>query len=155
MYRWSNEQLTVLLVHPGGPYFRNKDDGAWTLPKGEYGDEEEPLRCAQREFREETGLEPRGPFLELGEIKQKGGKVVLAWAFDGAGLAIDCSVPPPSNTFEIEWPPRSQKRVSFPEVDKLGLYTLPEARLKILPAQAELLTRLEQRLALDSRNNVP
>lgn len=155
MYRWQDGQLQVLLVHPGGPFYRNKDDGAWTLPKGEYGADEAPLACAVREFREETGLEAREPYLALGEIKQKGGKRVQAWAFDGSALEVDCSVPPPSNTFDLEWPPRSGKRASFPEVDRLGLFSLEEAAHKILAAQAELLLRLTHKLALDSGKNVP
>jgi predicted NUDIX family NTP pyrophosphohydrolase len=143
LYRWRDGQLEVLLVHPGGPYFRNKDDGAWSIPKGELDEHEDALLCAVRELREETGLEaPPGALVSLGEVKQKGGKRVLAWAFDGGALEIDCSQPPPSNTFELEWPPRSKKMVSFPEVDKLGLFGLELARRKILPAQAELLARL-------------
>jgi predicted NUDIX family NTP pyrophosphohydrolase len=154
MYRHAAVGLQVLLVHPGGPFFRNKDEGAWSVPKGEY-DDEEPLACALREFREETGLVAHEPYLSLGEIRQKGGKRVRAWAFDGSALEVDCTRPPPSNTFELEWPPRSSKRATFPEVDKLGLFSLVEARRKILPAQAELLTRLADALALDSKRNAP
>ncbi|MET0282862.1 MAG: NUDIX domain-containing protein [Polyangiales bacterium] len=152
MYRRREGALEVLLVHPGGPFFRNKDDGAWSVPKGEYEDEE-PLACALREFQEETGLTCAGPYLSLGEIKQKGGKRVQAWAFDGGALEVDCTRPPPSNTFELEWPPRSGKRATFPEVDKLGLFSLEQAARKILPAQAELLQRLQS--ALDSDQNAP
>ncbi|HEY6878411.1 MAG TPA: NUDIX domain-containing protein [Polyangiales bacterium] len=155
LYRWSEGRFEVLLAHPGGPYFRNKDEGAWTVPKGELEDGEDALACAIREFREETGLTPSEPFLALGEVAQKGGKRVLAWAFDGSASAIDCSVPPPSNTFEIEWPPRSKKRVSFPEVDRLALFEMVEAQRKIVPAQVELLRRLAAKLALDAGENVP
>lgn len=140
MYRVGANGLEVLLAHPGGPFFRNKDDGAWTLPKGEVAEGEEPLACARREFREETGIEPgEGPFLPLGEIKQRGGKRVYAWAFMGDYRGEG---PPPSNAFELEWPPRSGRRESFPEIDRLELFTLAEARRKILPAQVELLERL-------------
>ncbi|HEX5656653.1 MAG TPA: NUDIX domain-containing protein [Polyangiales bacterium] len=147
--------LEVLLVHPGGPFFKNKDLGSWSLPKGELAEGEDPLACALREFQEETGLTACAPYLALGEIIQKGGKRVQAWAFDGSALEVDCSVPPPSNTFEIEWPPRSSKRAIFPEVDRLGLFDLAEAGQKILPAQAELLQRLTDKLALDSEQNAP
>ncbi len=148
------EPLQVLLVHPGGPFFKNKDLGAWSLPKGEYQDEP-PLACAIREFQEETGLTPLEPYLALGEIKQKGGKAVQAWAFDGSALHVDTTRPPPSNTFELEWPPRSSRYATFPEVDKLGLFSLGEALQKILPAQAELLQRLTHQLGLDSGENAP
>jgi len=141
MYRRVDGRLEVLLAHPGGPFFRNKDDGAWTLPKGEVDAGEEPLACALREFREETGIDPAGaPLVALGEIRQKGGKRVLAWAFEGAWN--DDGAPPPSNTFEIEAPPRSGKLSTFPEIDKLSFFTLDEARKKLLSAQTELLDRL-------------
>jgi len=145
MYRLAGGQVEVLLAHPGGPYFRNKDDGAWTLPKGEVEPDEEPARCALREFREETGIDPgSAPLLALGEIKQRGGKRVQAWAFAGEWDGVGA---PPSNSFELEWPPRSGKRVSFPEIDRMAFFALLEARTKILPAQAELLDRLERALA--------
>jgi predicted NUDIX family NTP pyrophosphohydrolase len=144
MYRRAAGRLEVLLAHPGGPFFRNKDEGTWTLPKGELESGEEPLACALREFREETGIEPDGSrVLSLGEIQQRGGKRVLAWAVEGEW---DGSGPPPSNTFEIEWPPRSGKRESFPEVDRIAFFPLAVARLKILASQAELLDRLERAL---------
>lgn len=147
LYRWREQELEVLLAHPGGPYFRNKDDGAWSIPKGELSEGEDALACALREFREETGLDAgAAQLLSLGEIKQKGGKLVQAWAFDGSALEIDVSKPPPCNSFELEWPPRSKKLVSFPEVDLLGLFTLEIAGQKILPAQAELLIRLQAKL---------
>jgi predicted NUDIX family NTP pyrophosphohydrolase len=139
--------VSVLLAHPGGPFFRNKDDGAWTLPKGELEGDEEALACALREFREETGIAPRGAALiALGEVRQKGGKRVLAWAFEAPAGELDLSALPASNTFELEWPPRSGKRQSFPEIDKLGLFPLAAARVKILPAQAAFLDRLSELL---------
>jgi predicted NUDIX family NTP pyrophosphohydrolase len=153
MFRRRAGVLEVLLVHPGGPFFKNKDLGAWSVPKGELDENEDALACALREFREETGLDAREPYLALGEVKQKGGKRVLAWAFDGSGLEVDCTEPPPSNTFQLEWPPRSGRYATFPEVDRLGLFELAEAAQKILPAQAELLVRLKR--ALDSEQNAP
>lgn len=137
------ESLTVLLAHPGGPFYRNKDDGAWTLPKGELLADEEALVCARREFREETGIEPGdATMIALGEIHQKGGKRVLAWAFEAPPGELELSSLPASNTFELEWPPKSGKLQTFPEVDKLGFFTLEEARVRINSAQSELLDRL-------------
>jgi predicted NUDIX family NTP pyrophosphohydrolase len=130
--------IEVLLAHPGGPFFAKKDEGHWTIPKGEYFDSEDPLEAAQREFAEETGLNAAGPFIDLGEITQKGGKRVRAWAFAGecdpATLA--------SNMFELEWPPRSGLVQAFPEVDRCEFFTLAEAARKIKPAQAPLLEML-------------
>jgi predicted NUDIX family NTP pyrophosphohydrolase len=143
------DSLAVLLAHPGGPFFRNKDDGFWTLPKGELDADEEALVCARREFREETGIDPGDAALTaLGEIRQKSGKRVLAWAFEAPPGALDLSTLPASNTFELEWPPRSGKVQSFPEVDKLAFFTLTEARVKIVSAQSELLDRLVALLSL-------
>jgi predicted NUDIX family NTP pyrophosphohydrolase len=135
-------RLEVLLAHPGGPFWRNKDQGAWTLPKGEYEAPEEALAAARREFTEETGFDAPGPFLPLGEVKQRSGKRVAAWAFNGDcdPQALRC------NTFEMEWPPRSGQRQSFPEIDRAQWFTLGEARTMILPAQRELLDRLESAL---------
>ena len=116
MYRAAGGALEVFLAHPGGPLFRNKDDGAWTIPKGEIDGDDEPLATAQREFEEETGITPRGEYRSLGSVRQKGGKLVRAWAFacpDG----YDDSKPIRSNTFTMEWPPRSGKQQEFPEVD--------------------------------------
>jgi predicted NUDIX family NTP pyrophosphohydrolase len=135
--------LQVLLAHPGGPFWSRKDEGAWTLPKGEYQETEEPLDAARREFAEETGFEARPPFVSLGEIAQKGGKRILAWAFAGDFDPSQLR----SNSFEMEWPPRSGKRQSFPEVDRVGWFALDEARRKINAAQAGLLDRLEAALA--------
>ena len=129
----------VLLVHPGGPFFARRDDGAWSIPKGLYEDDEEPLAAARREFAEELGSPcPDGPAIELGEIRQRNGKRVIAWAVEGdldAGAIT-------SNSFELEWPPRSGRRQQFPEVDRAAWFTLDEARVKILAAQAPLLVRL-------------
>jgi predicted NUDIX family NTP pyrophosphohydrolase len=130
----------VLLVHPGGPYFARRDDGAWSIPKGLYEEGEEPLACARREFSEELGSPcPDGPAFELGEIRQKNGKRVRAFAVEG-DLDADTIT---SNTFEIEWPPRSGLRQTFPEVDRAGWFTLAEARAKLLAAQVPLLDALE------------
>jgi predicted NUDIX family NTP pyrophosphohydrolase len=146
LYRLRDGALEVLLAHPGGPYFRNKDLGAWTLPKGELTGDEQPLVCALREFREETGitLEDACQLIALGEVKQRGGKRVFAFACEGDYHADG---PPPSNTFEIEWPPRSKKLVRFPEIDRLEFFALPAARLKILEAQSAFLDRLVVALA--------
>jgi predicted NUDIX family NTP pyrophosphohydrolase len=146
LYRVREGVLEVLLAHPGGPYFRNKDAGAWTLPKGELEPNEEPLACALREFREETGIELAdvSQVLALGEVKQRGGKLVFGFACEGDWEGPG---PPLSNTFEIEWPPRSGKRARFPEIDRLEFFELTKARAKILDAQVAFLDRLVQLLA--------
>jgi predicted NUDIX family NTP pyrophosphohydrolase len=137
MYRWKNEELEFFLVHPGGPFFKNKDEGYWTIPKGEPNENEPLLEAAKREFKEETGIDPVGSFVELGSIKQKGGKVVYAWAFE---KNWDYNLI--SNEFELEWPPKSGKTAFFPEVDKGGYFGLKEAELKINQAQKSLLLKL-------------
>jgi predicted NUDIX family NTP pyrophosphohydrolase len=138
MYRRSENGLEVLLVHPGGPFWAKKDLGAWSIPKGEYSDAEEALAVAVREFEEETGSRPQGDFQPLGELVQPGRKIVTAWAveadFDIATLK--------SNVFELEWPPKSGRKVSFPEVDRAEWFSLVEARRRILPGQQEFLARL-------------
>jgi len=141
MYRRTGAgALQVLLAHPGGPFWHAKDEGAWTLPKGEYEASEEALAAARREFAEETGFAATAPFIPLGEIVQKSGKRIAAWAFAG-----DCDPAQlRSNTFEIEWPPRSGRRQSYPEIDRLGWFGLDEARRKMNPAQCALLLRLAQ-----------
>ncbi|WIW48217.1 NUDIX domain-containing protein [Bradyrhizobium sp. 62B] len=132
--------LEVLLVHPGGPFWRNKDLGAWSIPKGEYADEEAADVAARREFAEELGLELSEPLTALGQVKQRGGKLVTAFAVE---LDLDPrSVR--SNSFEMEWPPRSGKRQVFPEVDRAEWFTLEEAREKINAGQRPLLDRLAQ-----------
>lgn len=142
MYRKRNGQLEVLLVHLGGPFWKKKDSGAWFVPKGEINPGEDPLIAAQREFQEETGLVPAGELLSLGSIKHKSGKTVTAWAFSG-----DCDPASlKSNTFEMEWPPKSGKRVQFPEIDRGDFFTVARAREKMHPAEFEFLTRLEKLL---------
>jgi predicted NUDIX family NTP pyrophosphohydrolase len=130
----------VLLVHPGGPFWARKDDGAWSIPKGEHGEDEEPLAAARREFAEELGVAPSGGAepQPLGEVRQKGGKVVTAWAL--AGDLDPAQVV--SNTFELEWPPRSGRRQTFPEVDRAEWFGLDRARVKLLPAQHPFLDAL-------------
>jgi predicted NUDIX family NTP pyrophosphohydrolase len=144
LYRRRGGEIEVLLAHPGGPFLQNKDAGAWTIPKGEIEAEEDLLDRARIEFREELGSNPPpGPFLELGTVKQKGGKTVHAWACEG-----DFSGPARSNTFQLEWPPRSGKIQHFPEIDRAEWFTLPEARVKMNEAQTaflDLLVRLLER----------
>jgi predicted NUDIX family NTP pyrophosphohydrolase len=143
MYRRAGAGIEVLLVHPGGPFWAKKDRGAWTIPKGEYADDEASLAAAHREFVEETGAQPHGAFAPLGEIRQAGGKHVTAWAvagdFDPAALV--------SVTFELEWPPHSGRTRSYPEVDRAQWFALAEARERILAAQRPFIDRLEQLLA--------
>ncbi len=142
MYRRTSQGLEVLLVHPGGPFWAKKDKGAWSIPKGEY-EEEEPLACAIREFEEELGRRPEGDFLKLGEVRQAGGKIVAGFAVEGDLDAAKLV----SNTFEMEWPPKSGKLQSFPEIDRAQWFAAVEARVRINPAQAVLIERLVERLA--------
>ena len=129
----------VLLVHPGGPFWARKDAGAWSIPKGEHGDDEDPQACALREFEEETGTAlPPGALADLGTVRLKSGKHVTAWAAEGDLDADAIS----SNTFEMEWPPRSGRMEAFPEVDRAGWFGLEAAREKLNPAQAEFVDRL-------------
>ena len=140
LYRFREGVLQVLLAHPGGPFWAKKDAGAWTIPKGEIGDSEEPLAAARRELREETGLDVDGEFIALAPVRQKSGKWVHAWALEG-----DCDPAAiRSNTFSVEWPPRSGKQREFPEIDRAAWFTIPEAREKILAAQAAFLDELER-----------
>ncbi len=142
MYRRSRGALEVLLVHPGGPFWMKKDVGAWSIPKGEYEAGEEALAAAAREFQEETGLAAGGPYTPLTPIRQQGGKVVQAWAFEG-----DCDAESlRSATFSLEWPRGSGRRQKFPEVDRAGWFSLEEARRKILPGQAALLDELASKM---------
>jgi predicted NUDIX family NTP pyrophosphohydrolase len=138
IYRRRKERIEVFLVHPGGPFWKNKDAGAWSIPKGEFGPEENPLEVAQRELREETGLHVDGPFLSLEPIKQKGGKIVHAWAVTGDFAADEIQ----SNTFTVEWPPRSGQTREFPEVDRAAWFDFDAAMEKIIEAQQGLLTQL-------------
>ncbi len=140
MFRTLNDQLEVFLVHPGGPLWAKKDKGAWTIPKGEYEQEENPLVAARREFEEETGFRAIGEFVNLGSIKQKSGKIVTAWAFQG-----DCDPAKLiSNTCEIEWPPRSGRHIEIPEVDRGRWFSMNEASEYIREEQRELLRRLSE-----------
>lgn len=142
LFRTQNERLEVLLVHPGGPFWSKKDDGAWFIPKGELAEGEEPLAAAKREFEEETGLEPEGDFLPLGTVKQKSGKKIHAWAFAGACNPDTLK----SNTFTIEWPPKSGKMRDFPEIDRAGFFTVAQAKAKMHPVEFPLLVRLQELL---------
>lgn len=145
LFRTRNEKLEVLLVHPGGPFWSKKDDGAWFIPKGELVEGEEPLDGAKREFEEETGLKPEGDFLPLGTVKQKSGKTIHAWAFAG-----DCDPDAvKSNTFTIEWPPKSGKMREFPEVDRAGFFTVAQAKAKMHPVEFPLVIRLQELLRTD------
>ena len=146
MFRRKAGELEVLLVHPGGPYFQNKDEGAWTIPKGEVTEDEDLLERARIEFKEELGFAASGNWLDLGSVKQKGGKIVHAWAFAG-DLKDDFELS--SNTFEMEWPPRSGKVQRFPEIDRASFFPMEEARRKINVAQTAFLDRLIEELDLD------
>lgn len=143
MFRRPGGVLEVLLAHPGGPFWRHKDQGAWSIPKGEFADPELARDAAQREFVEETGFAVTPPLLPLGEIVQKSGKRISAWAFEG-----ECD---PSqlrcNEFELEWPSRSGRMQRFPEIDRVAWFGAAEARRRLLPAQRAFLDRLEQTLA--------
>lgn len=142
MYRIRDGALQVLLAHPGGPLFRNKDDGAWSIPKGEIESDEDLLAAAQREFEEETSVRPTGPFVALAPIKQKGGKIVHAWAFEG-----DCDPQAiKSNMFTMEWPPRSGRQMEFPEIDRADFFDMGTAQQKIKAAQWDLVLELESLL---------
>lgn len=145
MYRRARHGVELLLVHPGGPFWARKDDGAWSIPKGEYGDGEDPLAAARREFAEELGTAADGAFTDLGEVTQAGRKVVRAFAFEGD---LDVSRLT-SNTFEIEWPPKSGRRQSFPEVDRAEWFSPAEARRKILSGQRPFIGRLLERVDRD------
>ena len=142
LYRRRQGNLEVFLVHPGGPFWARKDLGAWSIPKGEHQLDEEPLAAARREFREETGMEPHGLLRPLKPIRQAGGKVVQAWAFEGDA---DPSVIR-SNTFAMEWPPGSGRNETFPEVDRAAWFEMDEAKIKILKGQVALLNELQAAL---------
>jgi predicted NUDIX family NTP pyrophosphohydrolase len=140
LYRLRHGEPEVFLVHPGGPYWKNKDDGAWSIPKGECDPDTDLLAEAKREFLEETGLQIDGEVLELSPVKQPGGKIVHAWALEGDCDPADLR----SNTFTMEWPPRSGKQQKFPEVDRGGWFTCPAARVKLLKGQRPLVDELER-----------
>ena len=143
LYRRREGRLEVFLIHPGGPLFARKDDGFWSIPKGEYEPDESPLEAARREFEEETGFGAEGRFLPLAPIRQKSGKLVTAWAVEGDADPAALR----SNTFLLEWPPGSGVRREFPEVDRGGWFTPPAAREKINAAQIPLLDELERILS--------
>lgn len=142
MYHRRGEVIEVFLVHPGGPFWAKKDDGSWSLPKGEYEPDEDPLHAARREFREETGFSAEGHFYALAAVKVGKGKIVEAWYFEGDADPNALR----SNTFSLEWPPRSGNIQDFPEVDRGAWFELPEARAKVVKGQLPFLDELEQRL---------
>jgi predicted NUDIX family NTP pyrophosphohydrolase len=142
MYRYQNGQLQVLLAHPGGPFFTNKDGGVWSIPKGEPEPDENLFETAQREFREEVGVTPAGSFIALTPIKQKGGKIVHAWAFKGDCNPSECV----SNMFTMEWPLRSGRQVEFPESDRVDFFDVDTAKRKIKDRQVPLIDELEKLL---------
>ena len=143
MYREGERGLEIFLAHPGGPFFANREEGVWSIPKGVPEAGEGLIEAAEREFYEEVGLKPIGPYVELGSIKQKGGKIVHAWAFQGdwvEGTVNRC------NTFKLEWPPNSGKICEFKEIDRVGFFTLEEARSRLKGTQWPLVERLVQAL---------
>ncbi len=144
LYRMLNDALEVFLVHPGGPYWAKKDEGSWSVPKGEFEVGEDSLGAAKREFREETGLDINGNFIELTPLKQPSGKVVYVWAVEGNLDATSIK----SNMFSMEWPPRSGKEQEFPEVDKGGWFTITQAREKLLAGQRGFLEQLQNKLGM-------
>ncbi|TMB69527.1 MAG: NUDIX domain-containing protein [Deltaproteobacteria bacterium] len=146
LHRLRGSRIEVFLVHPGGPFWAKKDAGAWSIPKGEFEVGQDPLEAAKREFKEETGFAVEGNFIELTPVKQPGGKVVYAWAVMG-----DCEAESiKSNTFSLEWPPRSGKRKEFPEVDRAGWFTPEVAREKILKGQLNFLEELKRKIENNS-----
>jgi len=142
MYRRRSGQVEVLLVHPGGPFWTHKDAGAWSIPKGEFTDEEPPLDAARREFQEETGFTASGVFHPLTPIRQAGGKIVHAWAVAGD---LDANAAH-SNTYKLEWPPHSGQWKTYPEIDRAAWFPVPQARAKLLKSQLPLLDQLEHLL---------
>ena len=145
LFRRVNREVEIFLVHPGGPFWAKKDEGAWSLPKGECAEGEDPLLAAKREFQEETSFSVDGDFIPLGELRQPGGKIVAAWAVEGdvdPGLVK-------SNTFSLEWPPKSGKMREFPEVDRGGWFIVSEARAKLLRGQVSFVDRLSEKLRVN------
>ena len=151
LYRLRDGALEVFLAHPGGPFWKDRDVGAWTIPKGGADAGEDTLACARREFEEETGLQPRGPFIALGSIRQKAGKVVHAWAWEGDADPARVT----SNVMRSEWPRGSGQWLTFPEVDRCAWFDPARARLKLNPAQAELIDRLEAVLSQPAMPSSP
>lgn len=148
LFRRTNGAVEVFLAHPGGPFWEKRDAGAWTIPKGVVEEAEDPFEAARREFEEETGIRPEGPFLALGSIRQKAGKVVHAWAWEGDADPEAIA----SNFMQVEWPRRSGRWLSFPEVDRCAWFDPSTARERINPAQVELIDRLEA--LLDEKERV-
>jgi len=143
--------IELFLVHPGGPFWARKDDGAWSLPKGEHSEDEDALQAAKREFQEETGIPIDGDFLPLGELRQPSGKLITAWA-------VEKDVDPAlvkSNPFSMEWPPKSGKTQEFPEVDRAAWFPVSQARTKLLKGQVAFINRLAQKLGVSVENNRP
>ena len=143
LYRCALGKLEIFLAHPGGPFWLKRDDGAWTIPKGVAEEGEDILAAARREFEEETGIQPTGPFLSLGSIRQKAGKLVHAWAWEGDADPARIT----SNTMQTEWPRGSGRVLTFPEVDRCAWFQPQAARRKINPAQVEFIDRLERALS--------
>jgi predicted NUDIX family NTP pyrophosphohydrolase len=151
MYRFRDEDLQVLLAHPGGPRFQTRDEGVWSIPKGELDPGESLLDAAQREFEEETGIRPHGPYTALTPIQQKGGKIVYAWAFAG-----DCDTRTiRSDNFTMQWPPGSGRQMEFPEVDRAEFFGMSAAQRKIKAAQWDLVVELDRRLRDRSPRGTP
>lgn len=151
MYRVGNDNgVEVFLVHPGGPFWQNKDLGAWSIPKGEYLPEEDPLAAARREFAEETGIQPGTRLLELTPVKQAGGKLVRAWAFEGDADPATIS----SNTFTIEWPPKSGRQQSFSEIDRAAWFQMEEAKQRINKGQLAFLEELPRVLSAHPKSSL-
>jgi predicted NUDIX family NTP pyrophosphohydrolase len=138
LYRYRGAVVEFFIVHPGGPFWKNKDEGAWSIPKGEFLDDEDPLRAAQREFEEETGIRVEGDFIALAPVRQRSGKIVHAW---GLHADIDAAAIR-SNTFPLEWPPKSKKFIEVPEVDRAGWFSFEEAKVKLNVGQVSILEEL-------------
>ena len=141
LFREVSGVLEVLLVHPGGPFWAKKDEGAWSIPKGEFGEGEDPLTAAKREFEEETGIAPSGDYIPLTPVRQPGGKIVYAWATRGEFDTVSLK----SNTFSMEWPPKSGGKQDFPEIDRAEWLTIEDAKHKILKGQVPFLIQLQEK----------
>lgn len=150
MYRYRNSILEVFLVHPGGPFWAKKDEGAWSIPKGEHSDEDDPFEVAKREFKEETGYDAEGNFIPLTSIKQPSRKLISAWAFKGNCDATKIK----SNTFKMEWPPKSGKEAEFPEVDRAEWFSIKEAKRKLLKGHVGFIDELCEILEYDASQEI-